>query len=301
MVRHVALGGRLLALCCILTGPAAGPAIAALVPAVPSGYSVQWSDEFNGTALNTDIWRPTHAYTTSWSVGGGALKLTTYTDGNGVDQQGEIDTSFYGPNGYEQKYGYIVARIKLQDQPGTCSAFWLRSRYMNPTETGNPALDGTEMDIFEHVALDGNSQDISNKQRITVHWYTDYSAPDWGHKSSTMLIPNLSPAINDGDFHLYALLWTPTKYEFYIDNILRRTFTSPISQRQEFFSFMCAPTDASFGGPRPAGGYGPLGSASNAVETVDYIRAYAVPEPSASMLAITGAMSMSVYAWRKRK
>ena len=290
----IAVGWRLLALCFILAGPAASPAIAfALPPAVPSGYGLVWNDEFNGNSLDLNMWSLQHPdmpdLCNSYSVGGGSLKLTVFTDTVGADHGGYLTSGF----GYERTYGYFAASIKFQEQPGTCGAYFMTS--WNAYTAGDPAVNGTEMDIIEHRAEDGNNRDISNRDLITVHW------PANDQTSAQFYSSNIG--LNDGNFHLYAMLWTPTAYKFYVDNTLVWTCNQPISQSNEFTLLDCIPNgDSSFVGSRPAGGYGLLGSASNAVMTVDYVRAYAyVPEPGALVLLATGLVSLLAYAWRRRK
>jgi hypothetical protein len=45
--------------------------------------------------------------------------------------------------------GYYVARIKLQDQPGHWSAFWLNNSSVG--KVGNDGRDGTEIAIVDTV------------------------------------------------------------------------------------------------------------------------------------------------------
>ena len=158
MTRHVAVDGLSLALCWILTGLAASPALA-VAPAVPSGYGIKWQDEFNGNALDTNIWSmQKDGSPSACSVSDGTLKLLTYTDG-GVDKCGYINSGY----SYERTYGYFAASIKFQAQPGTNSTYFMTS--WNAYETGDPAVKGTEMDIIEHRETDGNNQDVSNRDR----------------------------------------------------------------------------------------------------------------------------------------
>jgi beta-glucanase (GH16 family) len=291
-----------------------GDPLLALAPAVPTGYTLKWSDEFNGTGVDWSTWSfqhpddPGETLPAAYEVSNGTLKLRTYTDtsGSGTDQYGYIGTSLNPTTGggYQQTYGYFVARIKLQDKSGAYSAFWMQSPslYLPGAATvppaplvGNPATEGTEMDIFEHREYDGNSNYVGNQIPTNVHWYT----PD--HYESLYTATNIT--IDDGNFHLYAMLWTPTSYRFYVDNQLYYTFQrhGAISQSPEYFVLNTMPTAADWGGPRPVRGYGPLGSDSNGVMTVDYIRAYALPEPGIFVMLALGLTGALAYAWRKRK
>lgn len=301
VTRKSAFGGYLFDWCCILAGLAGSPALADVQPAIPTGYSFQWSDEFNGTTLNTSTWQEMHPGTTlpdSYQVSDGTLKMIAYTNADGVDREAYVGTPQNDSTGYEQTYGYFVARIKLNDKQGAYSAFWMYSPALYtpgaspPALTGNPGIDGMEIDIFEHREFDENNNRVGGRTESNLHWYT----PD--HHSSLCITGDVG--LNDGNFHLYSLLWTPTKYEFYIDNVLYRTFTEAISQRSEYFVLTSAPTGI-WGGTRPLMGYGPPGSASNSVLTIDYIRAYALPEPNSLVLLGTVLASGWAYAWRHRR
>ena len=63
---------------------------------------------------------------------------------------------------FEHAHGYYVARIKLQEQPGHWSAFWLWGN-SGVGKVGDEGRDGTEIDIMEKPWLD---------DRVTqnLHW-----------------------------------------------------------------------------------------------------------------------------------
>jgi hypothetical protein len=280
MARHtIAIGRCLFALCCILPCVAVSPALADLLPTVPSGYGLNWGDEFNGTSLNMNTWS-VHNGGNSYSVGGGNLKLSVWTDVGGIDHFGYIDTE----NSYQQTYGYFVARAKFNEKSGTCSAFWVYSP--------DRAHGATEMDIVEHRQTDGVGHDLSNRTLTTVHW-GPWESP------SKAFIDYSGINVGDGNYHLFAMKWTPTAYTFYVDNTPYWTFNQAISQRPEYLFLDCIITD--WVGPRPTGGYGPQGSPLNAAMTVDYVRVYAIPEPGALVLLTTGLLGLLVYYWRTRK
>ena len=160
MARHIiAVGWRLIALCSILACVADNSALA-VSPAVPSGYGLKWSDEFNGNSLDLNIWSQQHPDDPTLNMGSvsdGTLKLTTYTDNNGVDHGGYITSGM----SYERTYGYFVASIKFQPQSGTCGAYWMTA--WNAYKSGGTTADGEEIDTIEHFRNpNGTSARLNN-------------------------------------------------------------------------------------------------------------------------------------------
>ena len=191
------------------------PPLARATP--PAGYTLVWSDEFSGTALDTNYWNVlTGVYhdgtrtPNAISVANGLLTITTYT-ASSVHYTGFISTR----DRYQPLYGYIEASISNAGASGVNQAFWMHSPTIgNPI--GNAAVAGVEMDISEYRVHDNNNTDISDKNASATHW-DGYEA---FHKSSTSGLRGTGLATG---FHTYALEWTPTQIKLYVDNKLTRT------------------------------------------------------------------------------
>lgn len=184
-------------------------------PVGPSGnFRLAWSDEFNGSRLDTSKWRPNwlggsdSAVTPPVNslelscydpghvrVSGGLLHLTADTNtpsgcrtrnGSARYASGLVQT-----NGrYNFTYGYVEARINI---PGTCSrgenwpAFW--------TNGQSWPRDG-EIDIME--VLGGSA---------TWHYH-------WGGGSAGGRGDHLSC---ESGWHTFGVLWEPGRLTFYYD------------------------------------------------------------------------------------
>jgi beta-glucanase (GH16 family) len=173
-------------------------------------YELIWQDEFEGDQLDTSKWnyRETNA-----KRGTGIVRTqNTRLDGRGhlVIEATKEDSSYYIGQiatffKHEFLYGYFESRVKLTNQVGPATAFWLQSltygKYI-----GDPGRSGTEIDILEY-----RRKYRTNEIHHTVHW-DGYGENHKQHGKSP-----IHKGIDDGEFHTFGLEWTPKKYVFYID------------------------------------------------------------------------------------
>ncbi len=177
-----------------------------LPPAPPhKDWKLVWYDEFDGNELDRTKWvyRAEGKRRDGWwdrkaiSLDGKShLVISTLKEGDRFIDA-EIDTE----GKFEHAFGYYVARIQFQKQPGHWSAFWITGPGVN--KVGNEGRDGTEIDITEKPWLDDRVQH-------TFHW--DGYGKD--HKSEGKVV-NV-PSVMEG-YHTFALWWTPEEYFFYVD------------------------------------------------------------------------------------
>lgn len=252
--------------------PAASTASAGLSPSVPlPGYQLVWQDEFDGGALDSAKWNiHTEARNdatnsaASVSVQNGMLTITTFTQG-GVNYTGFIDTA----NKYQPTYGFMEARIRFAPTAGEWGAFWLQSPTIG-TPLGDPGSAGTEIDVVEHRAVNTGNQDVSREFSSTLHW-DGYGA---NHQSVwSNLVPLPGGGAITGQWHTFAVLWTPASYTFYVDGQQTWTTSSAISNRSEFLRLTCEVRNAFWAGSIPAGGYGSLATSTTKMD-VDWVRVW---------------------------
>ena len=220
LIRVLALSS-LGVICILCVQPIVRPAGAT----VPPGYTLVWSDEFTGTALDTtNNWGyrnlgPRHDginIRDAVSVGNGLLTITTYTGPDGKHYTGMIGTGGAGVqpagNKYLPLYGYMEASIDFDGAPGMWSSFWMQSDSMTHSPPYDPHHYGTEMDIVEHRVIDQFGTNISNRAPSTLHWdaYTKVAGGDLHYG-----IGDLSSC-----FHTYGLEWTPSVEKYYYDGQL---------------------------------------------------------------------------------
>jgi beta-glucanase (GH16 family) len=292
---HAAGGLRQRPLVAVALVAAAALAVGApAAAAAPTSLDVlSWSDEFDGSGLDSTRWAhrasgPRHdgvLTPDAVSVGGGVLTIKTYTEG-GTHYSGMISTHRRGSEGFEQAYGYFEARIKFNSRPGQWSSFWLQSRTIgNPI--GDPATAGVEMDVVEHRARCVNApaptpaatcsptNDVSARSQQALIW--DGYGPE---SRSTVKLTEPLPGLGNDSWHTWALRWTPTELTFSYDDTVTWTVTRPIS-RQAQYLILSSEVGEFFAGAIPAGGYGPRASTTTSMQ-VDYVRAYTPATPPAN-------------------
>ena len=264
----------------------AGGGLSTTQAAPPAGYYLVWSDEFNGTALDSTKWdywllgnrRGAVNVTNAVSLNGSNLVITTYTSNN------THYTAFIATGQkFRSRYGYWEANIKWSDSNGMWSAFWTQSPTLG-ANLNDPQVSGSEIDMAEHRYVDGATNNIANQIQVNIHWN------GYGSSAQSSGSGNVGSGLATG-FHIYGFLWTANSYSFQIDGSpVYNGGSSPVSHSTEWVILSSEVDDTStkWAGFIPAGGYGDLGT-SAAKLTVDYVRYYA----PTNVLFWTGASSTS--------
>ncbi|MCR5429612.1 MAG: glycoside hydrolase family 16 protein [Eubacterium sp.] len=179
-----------------------------------SGWVLDWSDEFDGSSLDTSIWT---AITRSKSdnknqelqyyrpenvtVSNGCLNIVA-NKSNGKIYSGRLDTQ--GHKGV--KYGKIESRIKIEggSQPGMWPAFWMQGT----DKSDNAWPKCGEIDIMEYTPS-------KNYIGGTLHWgkSSNSAHSEGGHLEG----------INVEQWHTYGMLWNDQEIKFYVDDSVYKT------------------------------------------------------------------------------
>ncbi|MUP38111.1 family 16 glycosylhydrolase [Labilibaculum sp. 44] len=181
-------------------------------PNYVDNMTLVWSDEFDGTSVNTDYW------TFETGDGGwGNNELQNYTNGDNAEvTDGKLiitakkvnddkvagsytSTRLISKGKKEFTYGRYEIRAKLPSGTGIWPAIWMLGSNLNTA--GWPACG--EIDIMEYI---GYQPDVVH---ATVH--TTAGSGSNGDGSSKTL------TTAEEEFHIYGLLWDKTEMVFYID------------------------------------------------------------------------------------
>ncbi len=231
-----------------------------------TGYQLVWSDEFDGTALDTTAWT---AEIGNGQNGWGNNEMEYYTDSpqnlrleNGellIEAREEsIDNFSYTSARIKTQdkktftYGIIEARIKTADGQGLWPAFWMLGSDI--PQVGWPACG--ELDIMENKGTD--------VMYHYAHWLDDASGAKASYGTS---------AIGDiSEYHVYSARWDESQIEWFVDGVRHHVIDITPSSLSEYHQVMFILLNLAVGGnftgrPRRT-------TAFPATMHVDYVRVY---------------------------
>jgi beta-glucanase (GH16 family) len=167
-------------------------------------WKLIWHDEFDGTNLDASKWdipeyKRRDGYWSRKAIsldGKGHLVMSVLKEGDKF-----LDGCVRTKGKSQHSFGYYVARIQLQKQPGHWSGFWIMGDGVG--KVGNDGRDGTEIDIMEKPWLD-------ERINYALHW----DGYDTDHKSQGKVVR--APGVTDG-WHTFGLCWRPDEYVFSVD------------------------------------------------------------------------------------
>ena len=242
---------------------------------VPTGFGATptFDEEFNGTTLDTSVWSYRGEGTqrndcfidsSAVNVANGYARISIYTANNAQGVQTNYCGAITTQSGtFLQTYGYWEANVRFQYQQGMQSSFWIQSPTIGAI-IGNPQQSGVEMDVFEHTAWAAGPTLYDH----ALHW-NGYGAyhQTVGHNGN-------QSNLDDGAFHTFGLAWTPGNLTFYVDGVVDWSLSASDAAISDIAEYIILDTELPTASRVPSGGYGPLGSSSNAYLDVDYVRVY---------------------------
>ena len=173
-----------------------------------TGYKLAWSDEFNGSALDTSKWNY-RTDTRFWSlqraanvrVSNGSLYLDLKKESFGT-------TSYTGGGVISKKlfrYGYYEARMKVPPGSGWHTSFWMMKANRPATDTVAIELDAIENDSVTPL-----------KYGVNTHRHLPTPHLTYGSKNVTTLSLN-------ANYHVFGCEFTPTLIRYFFEGNVVQT------------------------------------------------------------------------------
>lgn len=207
------------------------------------GYSLVFSDEFNGDAVDTEIWSFSEG---KYRVGFNTPQNAEVKDGNLIitgdyKENGPNGAGWYGARLNMKKSftrGYFEIRAILSENLVNTGDFW-SAFWMNAPNCYNPSVSkggqyGIELDIMENNI--GTAPKLKNCPAISCAMWTNGVDDDDtddvdGVNLGQYYVPNAYT-----EYHTYGFKWTETEYIWYIDGVesVRSTYGKAICEVPEY-------------------------------------------------------------------
>ncbi len=233
------------------------------IPTAHGAYTLVWSDEFDGSSLNTSNW--------TCEIGGGGWgnnELQYYRAENATVSGGVLTITAkresYGGYAYTSArlktqnkrtwtYGRVEARLLVPKGQGLWPAFWMLGN--NISSVSWPACG--EIDIMEHV----NTNDTLIG---TIHWDSGGHAYYGGETGVS----------NMATWHVYSVEWTPSYIRWFVDGrqYWEANIANSINSTEEFHRPFFILLNLAVGGNWP--GSPNSGTPFPAEYKIDYVRVY---------------------------
>lgn len=260
----------------------------------PQGnWNIVWSDEFNGTTINSNVWTYDLGNNGGW--GNNELEYYTSSPQNAYVSNGclHIVALQQSTNGYSYtsarmkteglynaEFGRFEWRASLPSGLGFWPALWMLGSNINTA--GWPECG--EIDVMEN-----NGSDLTNVQG-SLHSGSD--------ETQVYTLPGGSVT----NFHNYLLEWNTNAISFYVDGLLYETQTSwydsagpyPTPFNQPFFIIMNIAVGGNYLG-NPSTTNINAGSTFPGQMLVDYVRLYNLTSPL--QLTVSGNQTKLTLTW----
>jgi beta-glucanase (GH16 family) len=178
-----------------------------------TGWNLVFSDDFNGSTVDTAKWNyrtDVKAYSSqkaeNVTLSGGIMSIN-------LKQETDRGKSFTGGglvSKQQLRYGYYETRAKINEGAGWHTAFWLQC---GDGSTTYPACQRTEIDGFE---IDSHLPTSLRHNIIT--WNGSGNGGGFGATTGTYNI-----GFDLRQWHTYGIDWSETSVKYYVDGVLKAT------------------------------------------------------------------------------
>jgi beta-glucanase (GH16 family) len=265
-------------------------------PPVVAGWQLVWSDEFDGSSVDTSKWvfesgtgsggwgnNERQFYTgrtNNASVAGGVLRIIARQEVTNGSPYTSARMKTQGR--YSKKYGRIEFRSKLPAGVGCWPANWM----MPETSAYGGWASSGEIDVMESRGND------PTRVEGTIHYGGTW--PNNVYTGAPYIFPNSGLATN---FHTYMVEWSTNSLKWFVDGVLYQTQTNwysaggpyPAPFDQAFYLILNLAIGGNYLG-NPSDAAINAGTAFPVEMQVDYVRVYDyVPGPPATPTGLSAS------------
>jgi beta-glucanase (GH16 family) len=261
----------------------ADPSVGYTTPTSYDGYNLVWSDEFDGTEVDTSKWTYDLGDTdVHGNVGFGNNEMQYYRKENATVENGLLvieakkeSPPFEGKlytsarlktqGIFEFKYGRVDIRAAVAEGKGLWSALWMMGD--NHTTAGWPYCG--EIDIMDTIGGSGQEDMVVNN----MYWNNGGLGASYAPASYSKEYRIADGETFSNSFHVFSFEWTEDRMTWYVDDV--QTHTAPITTsnlseafRNEFFLIFNVAVGGSWPGAPDSTSNFPRGM------LVDYVRVF---------------------------
>ncbi len=187
-----------------------------------AAWKLVWSDEFNGTTLDTLNWNfqveeagrfndEWQRYTNSSEnayVENEQLVIRALHESNAHGMNQYTSARLHTANKQTWKYGKIAARIKLPTGEGIWPAFWMLGANIDENGGDTPWPQSGEVDILELYG---------SKNPAVVEANIHYANSENKHAMMGAVAHQLEAGNFSDDFHTFELEWSAESFVWFVD------------------------------------------------------------------------------------
>ena len=257
-----------------------------------STYSLVWSDEFDGSSLNSANWTPeilpAYSFNNEQQAYTSDLQNLRVDNGNLIIQAVKLGSTWTSARIKSQdkrsfQYGKIEFRAKLPTGVGPWPAAWLLGNNISSASTPWPLCG--EIDVMEwRGGFNGVATSDANTVGHALHSATRNSGNPVEAPRSAVVNPSTA-------FHTYAVVWTANNLVFSVDGVDKATLTPPSPDtaafQKEFFLILNLAMGGGYVGNTIAS------SVTSASYEVDYVRVYQAASATVTAPATPAAPTFS--------
>lgn len=185
-------------------------------------WKLVWSDEFNGTTLDTLNWifqvEEAGRFNDEWQrytnssenayVENDQLVIRALHESNAHGMNQYTSARLHTANKQTWKYGKIAARIKLPTGKGIWPAFWMLGANIDENGGDTPWPQSGEVDILELYG---------SKNPAVVEANIHYANSDNKHAMMGAVAHQLEAGNFSDDFHTFELEWSAESFVWFVD------------------------------------------------------------------------------------